>query len=82
MDGDVVPLPTVNPAPAEPDIDELPVMLLEEETRPGELIHEGDRFSNVKIAAAFDKAIADMKKDGSYDLIVSKHYIYIKKPAQ
>jgi putative protease len=36
--GDVVPLPTVNPAPAEPDIDELPVMLLEEETRPGELM--------------------------------------------
>ena len=35
-----------------------------------------------KIAAAFDKAIADMKKDGSYELIVSKHYIYIKKPAQ
>jgi len=35
-----------------------------------------------KIAAAFDKAIAAMKKDGSYDLIVSKHYIYIKKPAQ
>ena len=35
-----------------------------------------------KIAAAFDKAIADMKKDGSYELNVSKHYIYIKKPAQ
>ena len=36
--GDVVPLPTVGAAPAEPDIDELPVMLLEEETRPGELM--------------------------------------------
>jgi putative protease len=36
--GDVVPLPTVAAAPAEPDIDELPVMLLEEETRPGELM--------------------------------------------
>ncbi len=35
-----------------------------------------------KIAADFNKAIADMKKDGSYDLIVSRHYIYIKKPAQ
>ena len=35
-----------------------------------------------KIAADFNKAIADMKKDGSYDLIVSKHHIYIKKPAQ
>ena len=34
-----------------------------------------------KIAAAFNKAIADMKKDGSYDLILSKHFIYIKKPA-
>ena len=35
-----------------------------------------------KIAADFNKAIADMKKDGTYDLIVSKHHIYIKKPAQ
>jgi putative protease len=36
--GDIVPLPTANTAPAVPDIDELPVMLLEEETRPGELM--------------------------------------------
>ena len=34
-----------------------------------------------KIVAAFNKAIKEMKKDGSYDTIVSKHHIYIKKPA-
>ena len=34
-----------------------------------------------KIAAAFDKAIEAMKKDGSYDKIIQKHYAYIKKPA-
>ena len=33
--GDIVPLPS---APAEPAVDELPVVLLEEETRPGELM--------------------------------------------
>ena len=36
--GDVVPLPTAQAAPPEPEVDELPVMLLEEETRPGELM--------------------------------------------
>jgi len=36
--GDVVPLPTLNPAPAGPESGEPPVMLLEEETRPGELM--------------------------------------------
>jgi putative protease len=36
--GDIVPLPVVNTPPAEPETDELPVMLLEEETRPGELM--------------------------------------------
>ena len=34
-----------------------------------------------KIAADFNKAIAAMKKDGSYDKIIEKHYAYIKKPA-
>jgi len=34
-----------------------------------------------KIVAAFNKAIKEMKKDGSYDAIVAKHHIYIKKPA-
>lgn len=34
-----------------------------------------------KIVAAFNKAIGEMKKDGSYDTIVAKHHIYIKKPA-
>ena len=37
--------------------------------------------NHAKIVAAFDKAIADMKKDGSYDKIIQKHYVYIKKPA-
>jgi len=37
--------------------------------------------NHAKIVAAFDKAIAEMKKDGSYDKIVQKHYAYIKKPA-
>ena len=37
--------------------------------------------NHAKIVAAFDKAIADMKKDGSFDKIVQKHYAYIKKPA-
>jgi polar amino acid transport system substrate-binding protein len=34
-----------------------------------------------KIVANFDKAIADMKADGSYDKIVAKHKAYIQKPA-
>jgi gamma-glutamyltranspeptidase/glutathione hydrolase len=33
--------------------------LFESPTRPGELIHEGDRFSNVKIAAAFEALAAE-----------------------
>jgi polar amino acid transport system substrate-binding protein len=33
-----------------------------------------------KIIAAFDKAIADMKKDGSYAKIVDKHRAYIEQP--
>ena len=37
--------------------------------------------NHAKIAAAFDKAIEEMKKDGSYDKIIHKHYAYIKKPA-
>jgi polar amino acid transport system substrate-binding protein len=35
--------------------------------------------NHAKIVAAFDKAIADMKKDGSYDKIIQKHRAYIKK---
>lgn len=47
-------------------------------------IHIGVSRENpehAKIVAAFDKAIQEMKKDGSFDLIVAKHQIYIKKPA-
>jgi len=32
------------------------------------------------IVAAFDKAIEAMKKDGSYEKILQKHFAYIKKP--
>ncbi len=35
-----------------------------------------------QIVADFDKAIADMKKDGSYNKIVAKHKAYIEKPAR
>jgi polar amino acid transport system substrate-binding protein len=34
-----------------------------------------------KIVDGFNKAILAMKKDGSFDAIVAKHNIYIKKPA-
>ena len=34
-----------------------------------------------KIAADFNKAIAAMKKDGSYDRIIERHHAYIKKPS-
>lgn len=37
--------------------------------------------NHAKIVAAFDKAIEAMKKDGSYEKIIQKHYAYIKKPA-
>lgn len=33
------------------------------------------------IAEAFDKAVRDMKSDGSFAAIVARHYAYIKKPA-
>lgn len=35
-----------------------------------------------KIVADFNKAIAAMKKDGSYDKIIARHHAYIMKPAQ
>ena len=47
-------------------------------------IHIGVSRENpdhAKIVAAFNKAIKEMKKDGSFDAIVAKHNIYIKKPA-
>jgi polar amino acid transport system substrate-binding protein len=47
-------------------------------------IHIGVSRENpdhAKIVAAFNKAIRDMKKDGSFDTIVAKHDIYIKRPA-
>ncbi|MFQ5642692.1 MAG: substrate-binding periplasmic protein [Thiogranum sp.] len=47
-------------------------------------IHIGVSRENpdhAKIVAAFDKAIEAMKKDGSFDRILQKHYAYIKKPA-
>jgi polar amino acid transport system substrate-binding protein len=47
-------------------------------------IHIGVSRENpdhAKIVAAFNKAISEMKKDGSFDAIVSKHHIYITKPA-
>jgi polar amino acid transport system substrate-binding protein len=47
-------------------------------------IHIGVSRENpdhAKIVAAFDKAIQEMKKDGSFDSIVAKHNIYITKPA-
>jgi polar amino acid transport system substrate-binding protein len=47
-------------------------------------IHIGVSRENpdhTKIVAAFNKAIKEMKKDGSFDAIVAKHNIYIKKPA-
>ena len=47
-------------------------------------IHIGVSRENpdhAKIVAAFNKAIKAMKKDGSFDAIVAKHNIYIKKPA-
>lgn len=47
-------------------------------------IHIGVSRENpehAKIVAAFDKAIADMKQDGSFDAILAKHNEYIKKPA-
>jgi polar amino acid transport system substrate-binding protein len=37
--------------------------------------------AHAQIVADFNKAIADMKKDGSYDRIVAKHKAYIEKPA-
>ncbi|MGD2073603.1 MAG: transporter substrate-binding domain-containing protein [Gammaproteobacteria bacterium] len=37
--------------------------------------------AHAKIVADFNKAIAEMKKDGSYDRIVAKHKAYIDKPA-
>jgi polar amino acid transport system substrate-binding protein len=37
--------------------------------------------AHAQIVADFDKAIAAMKKDGSYDKIVAKHKAYIEKPA-
>lgn len=37
---------------------------------------------HAKIVADFDKAIAEMKKDGSYDKIVKKHEEYIESLAQ
>ena len=36
--GDIVPIKTVNDSPPEPEPGELPIVLLEEETRPGELM--------------------------------------------
>ncbi len=36
---------------------------------------------HAQIVADFDKAIAAMKKDGSYDKIVATHKAYIEKPA-
>jgi polar amino acid transport system substrate-binding protein len=47
-------------------------------------IHIGVSRENpqhAEIVAAFDKAIAAMKKDGSFDAIVARHNEYIKKPA-
>jgi polar amino acid transport system substrate-binding protein len=47
-------------------------------------IHIGVSRENpdhAKIVAAFNKAIQDMKKDGSFDTIVATHSIYITKPA-
>ena len=47
-------------------------------------IHIGVSRENpdhAKIVADFNKAIQDMKKDGTFDSIVAKHHIYIKKPA-
>lgn len=47
-------------------------------------IHIGVSRENpdhAKIVAAFNKAIAGMKKDGSYDKIIQQHYTYIKKAA-
>jgi len=37
---------------------------------------------HAKIVAAFDKAIADMKKDGTYDKIVETHKAYIAQPGR
>ncbi len=37
--------------------------------------------AHAKIVADFDKAIAAMRQDGSYDKIVAKHKAYIEKPA-
>jgi polar amino acid transport system substrate-binding protein len=34
-----------------------------------------------RIVAEFDKAISEMKKDGTYDKILNKHKAYIDKPA-
>lgn len=47
-------------------------------------IHIGVSRENpehAKIVAAFNKAIAEMKQDGSFDAIVARHNEYIKKPA-
>jgi polar amino acid transport system substrate-binding protein len=38
--------------------------------------------AHAQIVADFNKAIAEMKKDGSYDRIVEKHKAYIKKPVR
>ena len=47
-------------------------------------IHIGVSRENpdhAKIVANFNKAIQEMKKDGTFDTIVATHNIYIKKPA-
>jgi len=38
--------------------------------------------AHAQIVADFDKAIVEMKKDGTYDRIVAKHKAYIEKPAR
>jgi polar amino acid transport system substrate-binding protein len=37
--------------------------------------------AHAEIVAAFNKAIGEMKKDGSFDAIVARHNEYIKRPA-
>jgi polar amino acid transport system substrate-binding protein len=47
-------------------------------------IHIGVSRENpqhAEIVAAFNKAIGEMKKDGSFDAIVARHNEYIKRPA-
>jgi len=87
--GDIVPLPTPQAAPAEPDVEELPVMLLEEETRPGELMpayedEHGTYIMNSKDLRAVQHVhtLAQMGIDSLKIEGRTKSYYYTARTAQ